>query len=769
MDDRVIFSAYGSHNATITMYCRGEYYVVELERWLNRKNSGLAGYLTTKYPQKVFDDVMEYLLEKAGTRKIDLFLMNYFTHVNFEKYDIQEFRRFDHHASHAAGAYYQSPYDKALVFTYDGGGNGSYFNVYITDKRGKSLRRIDKFDIDLGFPYMILADHLSDIRRDPLNIGNLVYAGKLMGLCAYGNVRAEWLSHFESFYRMFRYTGDSYKGGAETRVEATVRLFKSIGIWNKDFDIETTRYDGSLAWDIAATSQRAFENVFMELAQPYLDRYPSYPVCLSGGCALNVILNARLEKNLPHKNIFIPPNTNDCGIAVGGILEYLRPQSQVDLTYSGLPILDAINYTSLVESNPVKVIDDITEKDVATLLNSGYIVGIIHGNSEHGPRALGNRSILCAPTGDMKDVLNKKVKDREWYRPFAPVVRLEDVNKYFEFDNESRHMTFIAKVRDEYEFPAITHVDGTGRLQTVTEKQNKFLYNIITEFNNISGHGVILNTSFNVNGKPILTRLGDAFEILLKTDLDCVYYDKRIIFKSKRENELIALLRYEPVSMDHTNYTVYVQAYTNSDSEFDSILHDIASLQNMHTKCVVIINEDHKNRFTPNATTKVITMNDRMMFYRNMIEAAGFPSGSEVNFIKPLWLKDIIEANETGSDFHMVVDVTVADALNNFKEFYSKYMGGTDVIDAVIIDTEDSSDITIKEFLSRRENYDSVDDTFPRFGFYAGYTDTISWFLRTYEGNFRYHMLNGRGQTQRDYLAIQFLEHESKFLIVGRQ
>ena len=165
----------------------------------------------------------------------------------------------------------------------------------------------------------------------------------------------------------------------------------------------------------------------------------------------------------------------------------------------------------------------------------GKGIGIVNGDSEHGPRALGNRSILCNPVGDMKDVLNAKVKNREWYRPFAPVVRLEDVQKYFDFPEgcESRHMTFVAKVHHEYRdvIPAVTHEDGTGRLQTVTEHQNALLYQILTAFDNISEHGVLMNTSFNVNGQPILSSLEDAFHVLHNTKLDGVYYDGNLYFK----------------------------------------------------------------------------------------------------------------------------------------------------------------------------------------------------------------------------------------------
>jgi predicted NodU family carbamoyl transferase len=167
-------------------------------------------------------------------------------------------------------------------------------------------------------------------------------------------------------------------------------------------------------------------------------------------------------------------------------------------------------------------------------LIEGKIIGIARDRSEHGPRALGNRSIICNPSlPEMKDILNAKVKHREWYRPFAPVVRLEDVNKYFEWDKESRWMSFCPKVREEWreKLTSITHVDGTARVQTVTRKQNKWLYDLLTKFEKKTGVGVLLNTSFNVDGKPILSTVKDAFTILEKTELDCLiienYYFKK--------------------------------------------------------------------------------------------------------------------------------------------------------------------------------------------------------------------------------------------------
>ena len=161
-------------------------------------------------------------------------------------------------------------------------------------------------------------------------------------------------------------------------------------------------------------------------------------------------------------------------------------------------------------------------------------IGWFQGRMEFGPRALGNRSIICDPTiGEMKDTLNAKVKGREYYRPFAPVVRLEDVNKYFNWDKESRWMSFCAEVKEEYKnvLKAITHVDGTARVQTVTREQNEFLYDLLTEMHNQKGIGVLLNTSFNIAGKPILNTYEDALWVLDNKQMDALlledYYIKK--------------------------------------------------------------------------------------------------------------------------------------------------------------------------------------------------------------------------------------------------
>ena len=168
-------------------------------------------------------------------------------------------------------------------------------------------------------------------------------------------------------------------------------------------------------------------------------------------------------------------------------------------------------------------------------IKDGYIIGCANDNSELGPRALGNRSIICKPDPGMKDKLNSKIKFREWFRPFAPVCRLQDKDKFFIDAYESPYMTLSPIVRKKYrdQLVSITHVDGSARLQTVTNEQNSFLYELLTEMENQNLLPVILNTSFNIKGKPILTTYDSAFEALEETQLDYIFLDKKYLISKE--------------------------------------------------------------------------------------------------------------------------------------------------------------------------------------------------------------------------------------------
>lgn len=517
---------YGSHNSAVAVEENGKLItVIEVERFLSEKNAGYSQYLVSYTRPYLLKHILKYIQDEYGISEYDTcYYLNSDTiengtKVHYEKLiPAKEYKNCLHHLSHAATGFYQSDYNEALIISFDGGGNDGFFNVYHAKDRN-NIELLVKYNVDLGFPYMSFGDYLGDIRKEPaLNIGNLVYSGKIMGLCSYGNVNEEWLPHFENYYRK-KPDGLNYIKFLDELSEQTKLVF----------DIQN-RLTGQTAWDVAKTSQIAFENIFMEMSQPFLDQYSNLPLIMVGGCALNILLNTKLQQTLD-RDVFVPPNPNDCGIATGMILNHIKPEGAIDVTYAGMSVLDKHTLMSYVEERRGV---ELNMERLAMDLANGLIVGVVRGTSEHGPRALGNRSILCNPAyPDMKDVLNSKVKNREWYRPFAPVCRLEDVEKYFNFSGESRWMGFCPTVREEWKekLISITHIDGTARVQTVTREQNPWLYDLIGEFEKHSKIGVLLNTSFNVNGKPILNRYTDAFKVYDKTQMDRLvlseYYFKK--------------------------------------------------------------------------------------------------------------------------------------------------------------------------------------------------------------------------------------------------
>lgn len=531
---------YGSHNAAYVVEENNEILLVlELERFLNYKNSGLAQYKCPKTEDLLFyaQYIPKWIMEKLNITEFENCYHLNTDVIIYEKHDLEKYIPAKnyvhclHHEGHAAGCFYQSPHNEMLIFSFDGGGNDGKFNVYHC-VRGESPRLLEcvtsplsdspHIHYDLGFPYMMLGHYLKDINFEDLGTGNLVYPGKMMGLSSYGKVKKKWLPAFMDFYK-------SNLNGLDFQQHVD-ELGEKIGV---KFDIND-RIEGKLGWDIAATTQRAFEDSFLEVALPYMNQYPDLPIGITGGCGLNILLNTRLVTEFK-RDVFVAPDPNDCGIALGILLNHLKPEKAFDSTYSGTTLLDLDNLSYYIQNSNTRFLSSFLDQD--TLVNDladGKIVGVARGRSEHGARALGNRSILCNPSlPEMKDVLNAKVKHREWYRPFAPVVRLEDVSKYFEWEGESRWMSFCPKVKDEWKdkLGAITHVDGTARVQTVTREQNEWLYDLLTKFEEETGVGVLLNTSFNVDGKPILSTCKDAFTILEKTEMDCLiienYYFKK--------------------------------------------------------------------------------------------------------------------------------------------------------------------------------------------------------------------------------------------------
>lgn len=768
MKDKLIISAYGSHNASICMWYKNQFYIIELERWLNSKNIGLVTYLPSEYPQIIFDEITDYLLSLTDRSDVDVLITGYMGNVK-PKFNVKEVKHVDHHLSHASTALYQSSYQEALIVSMDGGGDNAFFNVYHGNRKS-GITLIKKYNQDLGFPYMVFGDYLKDIKKDPLNIGNLVYAGKLMGLCSFGQTRNEWLPYFEEFYEKFDYIGSSYLGGAEVRIDALPILFKQLGF--KDFDLHgKVRYDGPDAWDIAATSQQAFENQFFKMVQPYLDQYPDLPVCLAGGCALNVILNSKLLK-LRNNKVFVPPNVNDCGIATGQLLHYLKPEHQIDLTYAGTPILDKNQFGTYIQERDLVVYENVSIQDLATFIANGNIVGMIQGGSEHGSRALGNRSILCAPSEGMKDTLNHKVKHREWYRPFAPIVRLEEAHKYFEWDEniESRHMTFVANVREEWRstLPAITHVDNSARLQTVTQNQNSLIYDLITEFEKITGYGVILNTSFNVNSKPILTRLSDAFKILRESELDAVYYEGNLILKSRCDNFKNQKQKIIESALSNDE-TIYVISFKNKLDDIKKDISIINELKEKKHKIIVLTSNTHKQYYKEIETSescKIYYMSSHKdLFYNERIKQHYKIDASVISYsklIRLLWIKDILKENIFSTKYHAIVNLDAEGFTSSILRDFEMITNLVKDNDHVLVSNHNTYQ-SIYPLDSLKNKYKVDLKKYPNSSLMYGKYDHLLWSLQNYEGMFLWNLDHNNIGTEEDYLLMSYAENQERY------
>tara|TARA_R100000734_G_C3318902_1_gene113708 strand:+ start:3237 stop:4805 length:1569 start_codon:yes stop_codon:yes gene_type:complete len=505
---------YSGHNCSFTV-SKGDQIleILELERYTNVKNAGLLWYFFTHNPLNCTRQILNYFKEKYGAENYENLICNHddvntwSSHLGKKDnilsfFNCKNIIEVYHQFGHASGAFYQSDLQEAKIISFDGGGNDGCFNFYnATREKGVELDWMD-YDYNIGEKYAEIGRYTPSIRQDPWSFAYLVYAGKLMGLSGYGSIRKEWIPSLRKYYK-----------GHDNFKFSKLRNYAQL---KKDLNLPKC-LEGDLELDMSRTSQKIFEDIFYEVSKDYIDASKGNLI-LSGGCALNILNNTAVN-NITRT--FIPPNPNDSGLSLGFMLSYLKPKTAFDATYMGPEVWDKNSLHEYVHKHksdyitPEKIIDD--------LLIPGKIIGVVRGRSEIGPRALGNRSILCNPSiPNMKDILNKKVKNREYYRPFAPVVRLKDVNKFFEFNQESRWMSFCPKVKEEYKskLEAITHIDGTARVQTVTQKQNPWLYELLTWMDQRTGIGVLLNTSFNIAGKPILNTYRDAIWMLENTEMD---------------------------------------------------------------------------------------------------------------------------------------------------------------------------------------------------------------------------------------------------------
>ena len=517
-----LVSIFAGHDANISFYHadKDEYYTIEIERLVKKRYFRLHEDNTPLYQKDVLEHCRDIAEQEWGIKNdYEAVLISSDGYIQTEPRDIFNTEKVitiaSHHQTHAASALHLSPFKQALIVSYDGGGDDGHFNIYLGDKE-KGIRLLENIPSDFGGGYLLCGAMVREVSESSRHM--LALSGKLMGLCAYGNEIKEYIHAFKEFFFDRDYN----------------KLAKVTGLPLKNVDtpwkdpLQMYVFEDKKGYDIAASAQAGFEYAIFSV----LDKYdPDIPLIMTGGCALNVLVNEKV-KCLYNRPLYVPPNPHDGSLSLGHLFLYKKPTKQVDITYKGLPLVDRNKLQNYIDEYSAT---KLNKKEIAELIKDGKIIGLVYGDSEVGPRALGNRSIVCDPNiADMKDILNSKVKFREWYRPFAPFCKKEEAHKYFEtrnFDN-LEYMSYAPRVKVDT-LPSITHVDGTARLQVVTEESHSHFYELLTEFGKLTETNVLLNTSFNIRGYPILSSIEDALYALNNTEMDYVVIEDYLFGKLK--------------------------------------------------------------------------------------------------------------------------------------------------------------------------------------------------------------------------------------------
>ena len=443
----------------------------------------------------------------------------------------------EHHLSHAAYAFFTSPFRESAILTVDGVGE------WTTSSFGFAYDTVIKLTNDIRWPHSLGMFYSAFTYYLGFKVNDGEY--KLMGLASYGKPKFYDLIVKElvdvkddgSFHLNMKYFAFTYD---KVMINKKFEELFNCPVRKEDSKIDQIHYD------IAASAQLVLEEILLKITRYIHTKTGQKNLCLGGGVALNGAANYRILKEGPFEQIHIPPSPGDAGSAIGcaGYAYYCFLKSSRTLennssvmsnnTYLG-PQYSNDEIHSFLESKKIpyeKYERQNLLKTAVNLISEQYVIGWYQGRMEWGPRALGNRSILADPrNAKMKDILNEKIKHREGFRPFAPSVLEEYVSEYFDLDIQSPYMLLVAKVKKPDVIPATTHVDGTGRLQTVSRKDNPLYYDLIKEFFKLTGVPVLINTSMNVRGEPIVNTLEQAYDMMLKTEMDFIVMGDCLVSK----------------------------------------------------------------------------------------------------------------------------------------------------------------------------------------------------------------------------------------------
>lgn len=469
--------------------------------------------------------------------------------ANHLEYDPQAFKfkvhHLEHHIAHIASAFYCSPWEQAAGFSYDG--SGDFVSTMMARCEGSEVNVLDRVFLphSLGSFYTMICEF----------IGYSKYGdeGKVMGLAPYGKdtyvkqVRELLMtsrSGFELDLEYFRPLGSNE--GMQIKPDGTVALARHFSgrmaeLFGppRDPESEITQRD----MDLAYAMQYCFEEVFFHLLGQLHKQVPLPNLAMAGGCALNSVANGKLFARTPFRKTWIQPAAGDEGLAIGAALhtyhsvlkqprDFVLKHSYLGPEFSDARIESSLKNAGLKYRRHDR---DPLLDTVADRIAKGDVVGWFQGRMEWGPRALGNRSIVAHPgLPNMKDVLNARIKRREWFRPFAPSILEERQAEYFEHDHPSPFMLHVYKIKPSKreQLCAVNHVDDTGRLQSVAHDENPLYYDLIRAFERKSGIPVVLNTSFNEN-EPIVCAPEQAVSCFQRTKMDAIAIGPFVALKSE--------------------------------------------------------------------------------------------------------------------------------------------------------------------------------------------------------------------------------------------
>jgi carbamoyltransferase len=465
------------------------------------------------------------------------------TQLRFQEHHLE------HHIAHIASAYYCSPWEKAAGFSYDG--SGDFVSTMMARCEGNEIEVLDRVFLphSLGSLYTMICEF----------IGYSQYGdeGKVMGLAPYGKstycdeigkMIAAKDGGFQLDLSYFKPLGSNQ--GMQVLPDGTVRLARHFSDRMEKLFGEPRHQHTEITqrdMDLAFAVQHRFEEIFFHLLNQLHARVPLEDLAMAGGCALNSVANGKLFDHTPFRRTYIQPAAGDEGLAIGAALHtyhsVLKQPRRYGLTHSYLgPEFSDSRIQSALSSAGLrgrKLDRSVFLEEVADQIAAGNVVGWFQGRMEWGPRALGNRSIVAHPgLPNMKDVLNARIKHREWFRPFAPSIQADKQHEYFEHDHPSPFMLHVYKIRPEKrkDLCAVNHVDDTGRLQTVTREENPMYYDLISAFYRKTGIPVILNTSFNEN-EPIVCTPEEAIDCFQRTRMDVLAIGPFVVVKPNRGDE----------------------------------------------------------------------------------------------------------------------------------------------------------------------------------------------------------------------------------------